>query len=190
MFWWLLAALFGFYVFRHLWKAYTHPAHVLGRQAANMNWVAIGRRKDETGYYDVCFSRDGIEALISFKNGNVRITKPSHPTPFKDFIEVERWLATSLESSGDDDKEVQYYKAIEKYITDMGYYEPLLELQGTDQEYCIATMKLYKAGYLAGQSEKVIGALTMDSVKKYEANRDIAISFLEILEKKFLGKEG
>ncbi len=56
MFWWLLAAIVGFYVLRHLWKAYTHPAHVLGRQAANMNWVAIGRRKDETGYYDVCVS--------------------------------------------------------------------------------------------------------------------------------------
>jgi hypothetical protein len=72
----------------------------------------------------------------------------------------------------------------------MGYYEPLLELQGTDQEYCVATMKLYKAGYMAEQSEKVIGALTMDSVKKYEANRDLAMLFLESLEKKFLGKEG
>jgi hypothetical protein len=188
MFWWLLAAIVGFYVLRHLWKAYAHPAHVLGRQAANMNWIAIGRRKDETGYYDVCVSRDGIEALISFKHGNVRVIKPSHPTPFKDFIEVERWLAKS--ESSHDDKEVQYYQAIEMYITDMGYYEPLLELQGTDQEYCVATMKLYKAGYMAEQSEKVIGALTMDSVKKYEANRDLAMLFLESLEKKFLGKEG
>jgi hypothetical protein len=30
----------------------------------------------------------------------------------------------------------------------------------------------------------------MDSVKKYEANRDLAMLFLESLEKKFLGKEG
>jgi hypothetical protein len=50
-------------------------------------------------------------------------------------------------------------------------------------------MKMHKAGYLAGQSEKVVGALTMDSVKKYHQNRELAILFLQSVEKQFLNKQ-
>jgi hypothetical protein len=188
MYWWSLGAIIAFLVLRFLWRAYTRPSHVLGRQAANMNWVATGRVKDIDGYKNLKVSRGGMEVIISSKNGNAILAKPWHPTPFKDFVEIERWLATSERPSAEG-KEITYYEAINNYITSMGFYEPLLELQGTDEEYCNASMKMHKAGYLAGQSEKVVGALTMDSVKQYQQNRELAILFLQNVEKRFLGKQ-
>lgn len=188
MYWWILGAFLVFFVLRFLWKNYNHPSHVLGRQAANMNWVASGRKKDIDGYKNLKVSRDGMEAVISFRNVNVILVRPWHPTPFKDFIELERWLATNHNPPADE-KEISYYKAIAAYITSMGFDEPLLELQGTDKEYCIASMRMHKAGYLAGQSEKVVGALTVDSVKLYQQDRVLAILFLEGLEKQLLSKQ-
>ncbi len=76
-------------------------------------------------------------------------------------------------------KETQYHEAMNKYIESMGFYEAVLQLQDTDMEYCIASMKLQKAGYLAGESEKVIGALIMDSSEQYKKNRELAILFLK-----------
>ena len=81
--------------------------------------------------------------------------------------------------------EIKYYESINNYITSKGFYEPLLQLQGTDLEYCTASLKVYKAGYLAGQSEKLVGALTMDSVKQYQQNRELAILFLQAVENQF-----
>jgi len=43
MYWWIFGSILAFFVIRSMWRAYTDPSHVLGRQAANMNWVAIGR---------------------------------------------------------------------------------------------------------------------------------------------------
>lgn len=62
-------------------------------------------------------------------------------------------------------------------------------MQGTDLEYCIASMKMHKAGYLSGQSEEMVGALTMDSVKQYQQHRELAILFVQNVEKQFLGKQ-
>lgn len=94
--WWIYAvgAVVVFLILRQGWSAYTHPAHVLGRQAANMNWVAVGRVEDEAGYKNVKLSRGDFEAVISYVNGNVTLTHPYVATPFQDFLEIERWLAT------------------------------------------------------------------------------------------------
>jgi len=90
----ILYFVIAFFIIRHLWKVYINPAAVLGRQAANMNWVVSGRVEDSDGYNNVRYVRDNMEAVVSFQNGNVILTKPSHNKPFKDFIEVERYLAT------------------------------------------------------------------------------------------------
>lgn len=50
-------------------------------------------------------------------------------------------------------------------------------------------MKMHKAGYLSGQSEEMVGALTMDSVKQYQQHRELAILFVQNVEKQFLGKQ-
>lgn len=95
---WILSTVAIFLILRFLWRAYTHPANVLGRQAANMNWRAIGRINGEKGFKDVCFERDGVEACVSHARGDVYLLKPVHSTPFKDFVELERWLAGRMGS--------------------------------------------------------------------------------------------
>lgn len=185
MYMWIFGAALLLYVVRFLWKAYTHPSHVLGRQAANMNWIAIGTLRDKDGFKNLNVTREGMEAIISYKNGNVILKNPNHPEPFKDFIEVERWIATNTLPMQQND-EIEYYEKIEDFITLKGFYEKLLELEGTDKEYCIAAMKVRKAGYLSGQPEKVVGALIMDSASNYNRNREYALGYLESLEKQFL----
>ena len=92
MIWCVIGAIVTFLVFRFLWRGYTHPASVLGRQAANMNWVATGRVEGHEGFKDVCYGRDGMEVKVSYASGQVFLLKPPHEEPFKDFIELKRWL--------------------------------------------------------------------------------------------------
>lgn len=89
----------------------------------------------------------------------------------------------NIDDIDESDEEILYYRAIDTYVEKMGFYLPLLELQGTDEEYCIATLKVHKSGFINGQSPVVIGALVLDSVRKYHANRDLAILFLRAIEK-------
>jgi hypothetical protein len=95
----ILYFVIAFFIIRHLWKVYINPAAVLGRQAANMNWIVSGRVEDSDGYNNVRYVRDNMEAVVSFQNGNVVLTKPNHLEPFKDFIEIERYLATNVHST-------------------------------------------------------------------------------------------
>jgi vacuolar-type H+-ATPase subunit F/Vma7 len=98
----ILYFVIAFFIIRHLWKVYINPAAVLGRQAANMNWVVSGRAEDSDEYKNVRYVRDNMEAVVSFQNGNVILTKPNHLEPFKDFIEIERYIATKDEESNDE----------------------------------------------------------------------------------------
>jgi len=79
-------------IIRSFWKAYKEPAAILGRQAANMNWVAVGQVKDSDGFSNVRYVRDGMEAVVSFQEGNVSLVRPVNDT-FNDFEEVEQSLA-------------------------------------------------------------------------------------------------
>ena len=90
-------------VIKQSYKVYKEPAAVLGRQAANMNWVAVGQVKDSDGYNNVRYVRDGMEAEVSFQEGNVSLIEPISKT-FKDFEELEQSLGT-LKSTFD--KQVQ-----------------------------------------------------------------------------------
>jgi len=193
--WWLILGIIaGCYLVKFLWRAYNHPSHTLGRQAANMNWVAVGRVEDANGYKNIKVSRDGMEAIISFKKGNVILAKPSHPHPFNDFIEVERWLATSTNSTNasdkkPDEKELKYYEDINLFITNAGHYEYVLEIQGADKEFCIASLKMHNSGYLTGQPANVVSALTITAAKKHNEDRLNSIVFLEIIAKNFYDDE-
>jgi hypothetical protein len=81
-----------------------------------------------------------------------------------------------------------YYRAIDVFVHSVDYYQPLLELQGTDEEYCIAVMQTHKAAYLANVPSKIAGALTLDSVKHYYQNRDFSLAFLRKLESRWLSE--
>tara|TARA_R110002124_G_scaffold103684_2_gene252940 strand:+ start:488 stop:1384 length:897 start_codon:yes stop_codon:yes gene_type:complete len=91
----ILLVIVFVYIAKRGWEAYNHPAHTLGRQAANMDWIACGRRKDSEGYYNVRVKRGECEAEISFVNKNVNLIRPFVAEPFKDFIKVEHWLVKS-----------------------------------------------------------------------------------------------
>lgn len=99
MHWWWIGTIVIAIIFYMCWKAYTHPSHVLGRQAANMNWVAIGFFDDKSGYKNVKLKRDENEAYISHKEGKVFLLKPSNYEPFDDFISIERWLTLASDEA-------------------------------------------------------------------------------------------
>lgn len=192
--WWLFGLIIGFFVLHLMWKAYTDQSHVLGRQAANMNWIAVGRVEDADGYKNVKLARNGMEAVISFQNKNVELVYPPHSAPFKDFIELERWI-TKLEEDDIneeelDDEELNYYEEINRITASYGFYEPLLELQGTDPEFCIASMDLHKTGYETGKSPRSVAALTVEAVHEYKKNRELSIIFLQTLAENFYEEDG
>lgn len=90
-------AIFGFIivlkVLHNGWKTYNHPSCVLCRQAVNMGWLHSRFIKTD-GYNNTCLKRDGMESMISFVGGNVYMITPNCATPFKDFVDVEDWIAT------------------------------------------------------------------------------------------------
>ena len=89
--WIVGGAVAAFFIIRLMWKTHTHPAQVLCRQAANMNWVYSGTEEID-GYKNNKLQRGQYEAVVSFIDGNVRLTRPSHPSAFKDFVELEQWI--------------------------------------------------------------------------------------------------
>lgn len=90
---WILATLACLFILRFLWKNYIHRSNVMARQAANMNWVAIGRVPNIKGWKDVLLGRNGLESKIDWKTGEVWLVKPEVNTPFEDYLALERWLA-------------------------------------------------------------------------------------------------
>jgi len=182
MLWWIALLTLVAYVVHTAWKTYRHPATALLRQAVHMNWAATGRRKDDKGFYDTLLKRGGAVAEISYQHKDVRLIKPDEAGPFRDFLELERWLATEEERRLAGDPLIQYYRAVQKYIAEHGLAQRLFELQGTDEEYAIATYRVQVAGYNARKSYKVVGAFLMESVRIYAGSREFALAFLKALE--------
>jgi hypothetical protein len=77
---------------------YNHPSKVLCRQGTNMNWFYSRRSNGDDGYKNIVLQRDRMEAMISYKEGNVYMISPRYDNPLKDFIEVEDWI-TKLHNS-------------------------------------------------------------------------------------------
>jgi hypothetical protein len=89
---WVIGGMLAFIVLRFLWQSYVHPANVMTRQAANMNWVAMGRTDNPKGGKDVLLGRGGLMSKIDWRTGEVRLVKPVEAEPFADYIALERWL--------------------------------------------------------------------------------------------------
>lgn len=89
---WLGLAYVIYRVSRFLWETHTHPANVLGRQAAHMNWVAMRTVKDKMGKRNMLYRRGELEAEVSYLLGVVMLVTPEVDKNFSDFIELERWL--------------------------------------------------------------------------------------------------
>ena len=76
-----------------MWRAYVHPSHVLGRQAAKMGWHVVGSVSAPDGSSNVHLARGSAEAFISFTHGHVVLLSPKRAGTFSDFVAVDRELA-------------------------------------------------------------------------------------------------
>ena len=78
-----IVVLFPF--LRNCWKAFFHPATILGNQAAKMNWIIDGREKD--GIVNNMRDRRGnLIAVIPFNNPSVLLRYNGTEKRFKNFI--------------------------------------------------------------------------------------------------------
>ena len=83
------------YSLRFCWKAYVHPAKTLGRQGANMEWIADGRESDGS-YKNMRYRRGDLIAVIPFKNPSVLLRYNGTEKRFRDFVELEQWIGKEI----------------------------------------------------------------------------------------------
>jgi hypothetical protein len=186
----LAAAASCAYALWSLWKSYTDdPVQVLLRQATRMNWVQTATvEKDGQGAVwtkrSIRLRRNDEEAVIWYKNATITLVRVPRPETFKTFVELEQSLAENQENNDDDETphEKLYLCEIERFVIRHGYYQSLLEVQGTDETFCIASFKLYKVGYLADEAPTVIAALTLDALSQYHEDRRRSLEFLIWME--------
>ena len=88
-----IVVLFPF--LRNCWKAFFHPATILGNQAAKMNWIIDGREKDGI-VNNMRYRRGNLIAVIPFNNPSVLLRYGGTEKRFRDFIEVERWIGKEI----------------------------------------------------------------------------------------------
>lgn len=144
-----------------------------------MNWMASGREKDKDGFKNIKLKRGCLEAIVNFKQENVSLLTPIRPKPFKDFIELERWLAVC--GGGPETKsEADYLKLINIMLLEhksLRIYFNLLD----DDNWAIAAMKMQKSAYSAGISRLVTSGLIVDAMRIYSEDPDLSTQFLENL---------
>jgi hypothetical protein len=117
---WVIGSLLAIFFLRFLWQSYVHPANVMTRQAANMNWVAIGRTDNPNGGKDVLLGKNGLVSKIDWRTGAVQLVKPSEERPFDDYIAIERWLAL---------REKEIRDAAEAYIREKNAFSEMARAQ-------------------------------------------------------------
>lgn len=177
----ILGAIALVLLIRHAWRSYNHPVMVLTRQAANMGWVASGTLIDEHGLRNTKLARGGLESIIWFRDQNVGLLKPATPRRFADFVELERWLAT--QSFGPVvGEEAEYFAAIETFLRGCGHYEDVVLPAECFEDFLKASVRVYRAGYKAKQSPKVVGALIAEAANHYNTNPKLGLAYLHALE--------
>lgn len=104
--------------------------------------------------------------------------------PFKLFIPKPRPVRTVSIACSEADANC-FSSELHSFIDSHNYLERYQELQGQDQEFAQAALELEQAASDGDASPKVIGALIIDSIRKYAGSRDYGIAFLEALSKKY-----
>lgn len=74
-----------------------------------------------------------------------------------------------------------YYLSIEEWLKSVGHYEKVLELQGTDNQFCTESLMLYKAGWEARESEKVVDGFVAECAHRYRQNPEYGLIFIQVL---------
>lgn len=81
-----------------------------------------------------------------------------------------------------------YYLSLEEWLKSVGHYEKVLELQGTDRQFCTESLMLYKAGWEARESEKVVGGFVAESAHRYRQNPEYGLIFIQALREELFKK--
>ncbi len=170
--WWLISGVVTFFAMRFLWRTWTHPANVHVRQAAHLGWVAIGVITKD-GCRNTKLSRGNLLSVVWYREGNIELLAPPVPRRFKNFEELDRWLA-SLESP-----ETRYALEAENFIREMGYYDDLVLPARIVPEFRAASARVYLAGFETKAPTKVVGALIADGASKYKLNPELGLLFLD-----------
>jgi len=104
--------------------------------------------------------------------------------PFKLFI--PKPIPVRTVSMVSNETVANYFSSeLHSFIDSHNYLERYQELRGQDQEFAHAAFELEQAASGCDASPKVIGALIIDSIRKYSGSRDYGIAFLEALSKKY-----
>jgi hypothetical protein len=69
----------------------------LARQAAHMGWTYCGVERDESGFRDNCFERNGAMVRVSWSLKCVIMIRPVDGMILPDFVAVERFLASEAD---------------------------------------------------------------------------------------------
>jgi hypothetical protein len=197
-----LAAVVMFFVLRAGWKAYTHPAHTLGRQAANMNWVSDGR-EDDGKFKNVRYLRGDLIAVVPFKKPSVILRQNGTEHEFKDFIEVERWLA-KVNASNDIDKvaseplnenshenaaEDEYIEKIEGHRRLVKHYENVMSRCEMSPPFCDELYRLYSAGFKTDTNYKFIALTAAQAASDWSTDPKYAQEFMRAFGNNLFNKK-
>ena len=74
------------------WRTWWDRAQQLANQARYMGWSAVGMERDAAGFRDSILEKDGVVAKISWQRKDVTIVEPTLAGPFRDFVELDRFL--------------------------------------------------------------------------------------------------
>jgi hypothetical protein len=173
---------------------YCHPSNVVTRQAANMNWVAVGKIPAKTGGTDVLLRRGENQASISWRDGKVTLYHPPCSELFDDFIAVERWLTLNETPEAEDDPHYDYVEKVQNFIKSQegkkgleNIYATFLAMQATNLEYLQLSYSVINAGYEYGVNPVIIGAHIIDAIGNAKAKgydeTEFSIPYLQSIEK-------
>lgn len=179
------------------WKAWFSVAQQLANQASHMGWSAVGTVKDGNGYRDSLLQRDGVVAKISFQKKCVFVVEPQESGPYKDFVEIERWIGAKSErepahrkqsiapGAFESSTKVDYFERVDGLLAAKGLRDEFKLLQGWDHEFGKATARLCEVCEQLQESPIVTAAFIAESMEYHKKSRDVALSYLARLESGF-----
>lgn len=83
----------------------------------------------------------------------------------------------------DGSPEAEYINDVIEFMRSVNYYDELVLPAQEDEAFMAASANVYWAGYQAGTSPKVIGALVSDGANKFKSNPQFGILFLDKVAK-------
>lgn len=76
-------------------------------------------------------------------------------------------------------REIRYYRKVEGVMKAKGLYVPVLEIQGTDREFCTLSLKLYRAGFKSGMAPSQIAFAVVQAASICRLDRKRGLEGLE-----------